>query len=125
MRYRYSRLLVIAILALALAACGGELATDGGVSGTWSGQISGPGGQTPLTLELTQTGVSVEGSLTLSGASLGLTGTAVNNIISLSSNDERSSVQLEGSVDGDVMEGTIAVLQADGEIDTADFTAAR
>lgn len=120
MRYHF-----LLVLTLFLAACGGELGTDGGVSGTWTGQISGPGGQTPLTLQLTQTGVSVEGSMTLSGASLALTGTAVNNIISLSNNNARNSVQLEGSVDGDVMEGTIAVMQANEETDTTAFTATR
>lgn len=123
MRHRYPRSLVIAILALALAACGGELATDGGVSGTWSGQAeSASEQQFPLTLELTQSGVSVTGNFSMQLVASGeilpisVTGTATGGIISLSGQDEAGTgtLQLEGSFNGDTMQGTFVLSSPDG-----------
>lgn len=122
MHYRHSYLIVL-LFTLILAACGGQTAGD--VSGTWNGQISGPGGQAPLSLELSQTGTSVSGSITLGEGTLALTGTAANSIISLAGQDASGSLQLEGSVNGDTMQGTIVVTAADGSGGTVDFTASR
>lgn len=123
MRHRYSRLLVITVLALALAACGGELATDNGVSGTWSGQAeSASEQQFPLTLELVQNGVSVRGNFSMQLVASGeilpipVTGTATGGIISLSGQDEAGTgtLQLEGSFSGDAMQGTFVLSSLDG-----------
>lgn len=112
MRYRQ---LGILFLALLLAACGGPLATDGGVSGTWTGTFTEGGA--PLTLVLTQTGTDVEGNLTTDGAPLAVSGTAVANatsgttLISLTGGNATNSVQVEASTAGSVMRGTVAVNQ--------------
>ena len=121
MHYRHSYV-VLLVLTLVLAACGGQSAGD--VSGTWTGEISGPGGQAPMSLQLTQTGTSVSGSITLGEGTLPVTGTAANNLVSLAGQDASGSLQLSGSVSGNTMQGTIAVTSADGNF-SVDFTAAR
>lgn len=83
MHYSYNYL-VLFLLTLVLAACGGQTAGGLNVSGNWSGQISGPGGTAPLTLQLTQSGANVGGTLGLNQGQLSVTGTIVGNLISLS-----------------------------------------
>lgn len=125
MRYRQLGFLFLALL---LAACGGQLATDGGVSGTWTGQFTQA--ELPLTLRLTQNGVSVEGELTTGGNTVPLTGTAVNNessgttIVSLSGGGANNSVQIEASAAGSAMRGTM-VTTVNGTKTNSGFTASR
>ncbi len=111
MRYRQ---LSLVFLALLLAACGGQLATDGGVSGTWTGQITE--GRLPLSLVLAQTGTTVTGQLTVEqNAPIPLTGTALNNpddgrlIVSLSGGGMMNSVQIEASSEGSAMSGSMVL----------------
>lgn len=119
MRYRHSYL--VALLTLVLAACGGQTAGD--VSGTWTGTATNTGA--PLTLQLTQDGTSLSGTISLNGsAGIPMTGTAASNLISLSYQDASVSIQLEAGVDGDSMQGTIAVTTAEGAGST-EFTASR
>ena len=125
MRYRQLGFLFLALL---LAACGGQLATDGGVSGTWNGTFTEGGA--PLTLVLTQTGTDVEGNLTTGGEPLAVSGTAVANansgttLISLTGGNMANSVQVEASTAGSVMRGTVAVNQAGQRVRNT-FTANR
>ena len=106
MRHPY-RYLVLCLFSLVLAACGGQTAGGTDVSGAWSGQISGPGGTAPLTLQLTQTGTSVSGTLGLNQGQLSVTGTVAGNLVSLSGGDADGTLGLEGSVSGMTMQGTI------------------
>ena len=126
MRYRQ---LSFVFSALLLAACGGQLASDGGVSGTWTGQITE--GRLPLSLVLAQTGTTVTGQLTVERAApVPLTGTALNNpegsrlVLSLSGGGTANSVQIEASSEGSAMSGSIVLIE--GEAKTpARFTATR
>lgn len=106
MRHPYSHL-VLFLFTLVLAACGGQTVGGTNVGGTWSGQISGPGGSAPLTLQLTQTGTNVSGTLGLNQGQLSITGTVAGNLVSLSGGDAEGTLQLEGSVSGTTMQGTI------------------
>lgn len=106
MRHPYSYALLL-LFSLVLAACGGQTAGGTNVGGTWSGQISGPGGSAPLTLQLTQTGTNVNGTLGLNQGQLSVTGTVAGNLVSLSGGDADGTLQLEGSVAGTAMQGTI------------------
>lgn len=125
MRYRQLSFLFLALL---LAACGGQLATDSGVSGTWAGAFTEGG--VPLTLVLTQTGTEVTGNLTTSGEPLAVSGTAIANassgttLISLTGGNMTNSVQIEASTAGSVMRGTVAVNEM-GERGRNTFTASR
>lgn len=127
MRYRQLGLLFLVLL---LAACGGQLATDGGVSGTWTGQLAQ--GSVPLTLTLVQTGSSLSGGLTVNNAAspAPLTGTALNSpddgtiLVSLSGQGDTSSIQLEASAAGSAMRGSIAFI-TDGNRTTSTFTASQ
>ena len=126
MRYRQ---LSFVFLALLLAACGGQLATDGGVNGTWTGQITE--GRLPLSLVLAQTGTTVTGQLTVERADpIPLTGNALNNpddsriVISLSGGGTTNSVQIEASSEGSAMSGSMVLIE--GETKTPlRFTATR
>lgn len=113
MRYRQ---LSVLFLALLLAACGGQLATDGGVSGTWAGQITE--GAVPITLALSQTGTTVQGEFTVTNNTpIPLTGTAVSNpdnsrlIVSLSGGGMNNAVQIEASAEGSAMRGSIVLIE--------------
>lgn len=106
MRYPYSYF-VLFLFTFVLAACGGQTAGGLDVSGSWTGQISGPGGTAPLTLQLTQTGTSVSGTLGLNQSQLNVTGTVAGNLVSLSGQDADGTLQLEGGVSGTTMQGTI------------------
>ncbi len=127
MRYRQ---LSFALLALFLAACGGQLASDGGVSGTWTGQLAQ--GSVPITLTLVQSGSSLTGGLTVNNAAspAPLTGTALNSpddgttLISLSGQGDTSSIQLEASTAGSAMRGSVAFIR-DGNKTTSTFTASQ
>ena len=126
MRYRQLGFLFLALL---LAACGGQLATDSGVSGTWTGQITE--GEIPITFTLSQTGTTVQGELTVRDtAPAPLTGTAISNtgnariIVSLSGRGSMSSIQIEASAEGSAMRGTIAATQGEMRTPLA-FTATR
>lgn len=103
----YRNYFSLLIVTLILTACGGQTAGGTDVGGTWTGQISGPGGTAPLTLQLTQTGTSVSGTLGLNQGQLNVTGTVAGNLISLSGQDTDGTLQLEGSVSGTTMQGTI------------------
>lgn len=112
------RLLAALILGLFLAACGGQL----GVDGVWDGVLTEIG--EPLTLELTQTGTNLSGTLTTSGETVPMTGTAAGNLISLSYQTAKNTLRIEASVDGDAMQGTLAVTSL-GETVASGFTASR
>lgn len=100
-------LFTLYLLTFILVACGGQTAGGTNVGGAWSGQISGPGGTAPLTLQLTQTGTNVSGTLGLNQSQLSVTGTVAGNLVSLSGGDANGTLQLEGSVSGTTMRGTI------------------
>ena len=119
MVYRF--LAVISVLVI-LSACAGELDAGAGVSGTWNGQVTQTGA--PITLELTQTGASLSGTLTAANRTVPLSGTAAGNLISLAFQEADDAVQIEASVSGDTMEGTLAVTTA-GNIESSTFTASR
>jgi hypothetical protein len=123
MVYRF--LAVVSILVI-LSACAGELDAGAGVSGTWNGQITQSGA--PITLELTQTGTNITGTLTSSAGILPeqMSGTAAGNLVSLSNQAAEGDrlVQIEASVSGDTMQGTLAVTEA-GDISSSTFTASR
>ncbi len=116
------RLLAALILGLFLAACGGQLGVDSGVDGVWDGVLTEIG--EPLTLELTQTGTNLSGTLTTSGETVPMTGTAAGNLISLSYQTAKNTLRIEASVDGDAMQGTLAVTSL-GETVASGFTASR
>lgn len=126
MRYRG---LILVVLTLLLAACAGGLADEGGVSGTWTGQLTQ--GSVPLTLTLTQTGVTVTGELRANNtAAIPLTGTAVSNpnnnriTLSLSGGGMQNSVQIEASAEGSAMSGTLVTREGETTSRTG-FTASR
>lgn len=123
MVYRF--LAVISVLVI-LSACAGELDAGTGVSGTWNGQVTQTGA--PVTLELTQTGSSLTGTLS-SGAEVipeQMSGTAAGNLVSLSNQaaEGMRQVRIEASVSGDTMQGTLAVTEV-GDISSSTFTASR
>lgn len=123
---RYYRLVfpgfIVLGLMVLLTACGGQL-SEGGVSGTWTGALTNT--EEPLTLELTQIGVQVSGELTFGNAAVTMTGTAANNLVSLSYEPAGSeSIGIEASVSGDAMRGVLAVETA-GDITSRTFTAVR
>lgn len=121
MRYRYSYLIIL-LVALALAACGGQTAGD--VSGTWNGTSSTTGA--PLTLVLTQNGTSLNGTLSFGGTEgIPMTGTTTGGLLSLSYQDTSGAVQIEASVDGNSMQGTLTLSLADGTGGSSAFTASR
>lgn len=113
--------IVLFLLTLILAACGGQVAGGTDVSGNWTGQISGPGGAAPMTLQLTQNGTGIAGTLGLGGEQLGVTGALAGNLISLSGQDTDGTLQLEGSVSGTAMQGTINVT-SQGQSLAVDFS---
>jgi hypothetical protein len=128
MVYRF--LAAVSVLVV-LSACAGELDAGAGVSGTWTGQATTPSQQFPLTLELTQNGVSVTGDFTMQLPAtnevlpLSVTGTAANEIISLSGQDTDGTMQLEGSVSGNTMQGLFVLTPFDGDPTSFDFSVAR
>lgn len=105
------RFLAVIALILVLSACAGELGAGADASGTWNGQATTPSQQFPLTLDLTQSGVGITGDFTMQLPAanevlpLSVTGTATNEIISLSGQDAEGTMQLEGSISGDTMQG--------------------
>lgn len=113
------------VLAILLAACGGQLSTGGGVSGTWTGTFTST--SAPFALELSQTGASLSGTLTVGENAVAMTGTTAqgptDTLVSLSSQGP-NPVRLEASVSGDSMRGTLAVKEA-GDITSGAFTATR
>lgn len=119
MRYRFPLVLV---LTLFLTACGGQLDADNGVSGVWDGAVTETGA--PITLELTQSGTNLSGTLTANGETVAMDGTVARNLISLSYQEAEDSIQIEASVNGDAMQGTLAVTTA-GETVSSGFTASR
>lgn len=121
MRRTYSYL-VLLLFALLLSACGGQTAGGTDVSGNWTGQISGPGGTVPLTLQLTQSSTNVSGTLILGSGQLNVTGALAGNLISLSGQDSSGSLQLEGSVSGTTMQGTINATNQGQSVSVAFFT---
>lgn len=123
MRHPYTYL-VLFLFSLILAACGDQTAGGPDVSGTWTGQISGPGGTAPLTLQLAQTGTSVSGTLGLNQGQLSVTGTVAGNLVSLSGQDQDGTLQLEGSVSGTTMQGTVNAT-AGGETVSVAFNATK
>lgn len=121
MRHRHGYLILL-LLTLVLTACGGLASND--VSGTWNGTITNTGA--PMTLQLTQDGTSLSGTLSVSGPpALPLTGTAAGNLVSLSYQDTSLSVQIEASVDGSDMKGTLSLNLVDGTSGSSTFTASR
>lgn len=119
MSYPYSTLTLF-LLAFILTACGGQVAGGTDVNGNWTGQISGPGGTAPLTLQLTQSDTTVNGTLGLGDEQLRVTGAPAGNLISLSGQDQNGALQLEGGVSGTDMQGTITVT-AQNQSATVDF----
>ena len=122
MRYRYSFLLAV-LLSLFLAACGGQGATN--VSGTWSGNITDSEGQVPIVLELTQSGSSINGTITLSGQQGTLSGSIANNLVTLATQGSGGSLTFDGSVEGNTMQGTATLALNDGTSGTGDFSVTR
>ncbi len=116
--------LALFLLTLVLAACGGQTAGGTNVSGNWSGQISGPGGTAPLTLQLTQTGTNVSGTLGINQGQLSVTGTVAGNLVSLPGGGADGTLGLEGSVGGTTMQGTINAT-AGGETVSVAFSATK
>ena len=119
MHYRF---LLVLTLTLFLTACGGQLDADSGVSGVWDGAVTETGA--PITLELTQSGTHLSGTLTANGETVVMDGTVARNLISLSYQETEDSIQIEASISGDTMQGTLAVTTA-GETVASAFTAAR
>ena len=125
MRYRG---MILVVLALLLAACAGGLTDEGGVSGTWTGQLTQ--GSVPLTLTLTQTSTTVTGDLRVNNdTAIPLTGTAVSNpesngvLVSLSGGGAQNSVRIEASAEGSAMRGRLVTTGANAA--DLGFTATR
>ena len=118
------RTLSLLLLILMLAACGGQVADNTDVTGTWTGQISGSGGTAPLTLQLTQSSSTVSGTLELGGDQLEVSGVLAGNLISLSGQDQTGTLQLEGSVSSTMMQGTITV-NSQGQNASVTFSATK
>lgn len=89
-----------------LAACGGQTGASTDVTGSWSGQLSGPSGSAPFSMQLTQSGTNVEGTLNLEGE-IPISGTVVGNVLTLGVEAEDGSIRIDGSVSGDSMQGTM------------------
>ncbi len=120
MRHRYSYLIAL-LLTLVLAACGGQTAGD--VSGTWNGTIANTGA--PIVLQLTQSGTSLSGTLSLAATTgIPVTGTAADNLVSLSYQDTSLSLQIAASVNGSSMQGTITATDTEGTFSSS-FTASK
>ena len=120
MRYRYSYLIAL-LFTLVLAACGGQTASD--VSGTWNGTNTVG---SPLTLQLTQNGTNLSGTFSVPGeAAIPMNGTVASNLVSLSAQDSSGSLNLEASVNGDSMQGTITLTLTGEQPASTGFTATR
>lgn len=125
------RFLAVILVFVILSACAGGLDASTGVSGTWTGQATTPTQQFPLTLELTQSGVGVTGDFTMQLPAsnevlpLPVTGTATSEIISLSGQDADGTMQLEGSLSEDTMQGLFVLTPLAGEPNTFDFSVTR
>ena len=115
--------LTLLLLTLVLAACGGQTGASTDVTGNWSGQLSGPGGSVPFSMQLTQSGADVEGILNLEGE-IPISGTVVGNILTLSVDAEDGSIRIDSSVSGDTMQGTMTFTSG-GDTAVLELTAAR
>ncbi len=122
--FRPYRTFSFLLFTLMLAACGGQVADSTDVTGTWTGQISGSGGTAPLTLQLAQSGTTVNGALALGGGQLEVSGALAGNLISLSGQDQTGTLQLEGSVSDATMQGTISV-NSQGQDASVTFSATK
>jgi hypothetical protein len=98
--------ITLLLLTLVLAACGGQTGASTDVTGSWSGQLSGPSGSAPFSMQLTQSGTNVEGTLNLEGE-IPISGTVVGNVLTLGVEAEDGSIRIDGSVSGDSMQGTM------------------
>lgn len=121
MSHRYPYLLVV-LLTLFLAACGGQGAGD--VSGTWSGEITET--QEAFSLQLTQSGTTLNGNFTVQGAQpVQMTGTVAGNLISLSVQGSGGSVSIEASVSGNSLQGNLIISANTGQSATYALTASK
>lgn len=122
--FRPYRTFSFLLFTLMLAACGGQVTDSTDVTGTWTGQISGSGGTVPLTLQLTQSSATINGTLALGGDQLEVSGALAGNLISLSGQDQTGTLQLEGSVSDATMQGTISV-NSQGQDASVTFSATK
>lgn len=124
--YRLTRPLFFLALALTLAACSSLSRTN--VSGNWGGKLSGPGGETPFTLSLTQSSETVGGTMTvyLSNAqgTLPVNGYVSGSALSLTAREAGGILQLTGAVTSNNMTGSM-VINSGGRTGHLNFVAAR
>lgn len=127
MRYRYGFPLIL-LLALVLTACGEQVEPedtirDADVSGIWDVRVAET--DTPVVLELVQTGTAVRGSVSADVLPLPVTGTVSGTRLLLSADIPATTVAIDANVVNDTMEGTINISAPVGTPLTGPFSATR
>ena len=127
MRYRYGFSLTL-LLALVLTACGGQgeaedKVPDADVSGIWDVRVAEI--ETPVVLELAQTGTAVRGSVSVEVLPLPVTGTVSGTHLLLDADIPATTVAVDANVVGDAMDGTVNIDAPVGESLAGPFSATR